>query len=95
MVTTEKPILKPNTDDLKLFPNPTRDFITVEFSNTEPNKAADIVILNAQGRLVLQKKNTQQGLVQQGIDIGHLAAGTYFVKVKIRHDVRTEQFVKI
>jgi len=88
-----KPII--NKSALRIYPNPATDYIQLEFSNTEKNKIAEIVVLDAQGRLLINQKNSQEGSVQERINIQDLSAGNYFVKVKIRHTILSGQFVKI
>ena len=79
---------------LKIFPSPATNFIQVEFEKSEPGKTYDLVILDASGKLMHQEKGTQEGKVSQRIDLSNMAAGTYFVKIKFRHTIRTGSFVK-
>lgn len=79
---------------IKIFPSPATDFIQVEFEKSEPGKTYDLVILNVTGQLVYRTKGTQEGKISQQINVSDLAAGTYFLKVKFRHTIRTGSFVK-
>jgi photosystem II stability/assembly factor-like uncharacterized protein len=79
---------------LKIFPSPATNYIQVEFEKSEPGKPYEIVILDASGKLMYQEKGEQEGKVSQRINVNNMAAGTYFVKIKFRHTIRTGSFVK-
>jgi len=79
---------------LKIFPSPATNYVQVEFENSEPGKSYDLVILDAAGKLMFQENGTQVGKISQRIDISDMATGTYFVKIKFRHTIRTGTFVK-
>ncbi len=78
---------------LEIFPNPATDYINVNFSNNEPNKKAQLVILDVQGRLVHEQTIDGQGNQSIQVDVANLARGAYFVKIKIRHQVVSGQFI--
>lgn len=84
----------PIVPKLKIFPNPATDYIDINFSNNEPGKAAQIVVLDAQGKLVHQQTTEGWGSQSTRIDVADFAKGMYFVKIKIRHQVVSGQFVK-
>jgi len=79
---------------LEIFPNPATDYIDISFSNNEPGRTAQIAILDAQGKLVHQQSAEGWGSQSSRIDVADLAKGIYFVKIKIRHQVMSGQFVK-
>jgi photosystem II stability/assembly factor-like uncharacterized protein len=79
---------------VKLYPSPATDWINVEFENTEPGRAYQMVILNANGQLVRTIEGKQQGSVKERLEISGMAAGWYTVKVKIRHQIKTARFIK-
>jgi len=83
-----------NKSKLKIFPSPATNYVQVEFEKSEPGKNYDLVILDASGKLMHQEKGTQEGKVSQQIDVSNMASGTYFVKIKFRHTIRTGVFVK-
>ena len=86
--------LKNNFGKLQLYPSPATDYVQVDFAHTEPGKSYDLVVLDAAGKLVAREKGNAQGTVSHRIDVHTLPKGTYFVKVKFRHTVRTGSFVK-
>ena len=79
---------------LDIFPNPATDYININFSNNEPNKKAQLVILDTQGKLVHEQSIEGQGSQSVRINIADLARGMYFAKIKIRHQIISGQFVK-
>lgn len=80
---------------LNVYPNPSSDYINIAFANTETGKDAQLVILDAQGKLVEEKTMVYNLQNETKIPIHHLAAGTYFIKVKIRHGIYQAGFVKM
>ena len=78
---------------LKIFPNPATDFINFEFLNTEPGRKAEIVIVDASGKLVFNESESTIGKIERQIDISNFPKGNYFLKVKVRHLVRTGSFI--
>lgn len=82
-------------DRIKISPNPARDFIEVSYFNIEPGKASEIVVIDATGRLVLSRRGINTREVRETFDISSLPSGNYFVKVKVRHDIMSSQFIKL
>lgn len=80
-------------EPLKIFPNPATDFINFEFLNTEPSKKSEIVILDSSGKLIFSESEASFGKVSKRVDISNFPKGQYFVKVKVRHLVRSGSFV--
>lgn len=78
---------------IRIFPNPAHDFVTIEFSVASGNPQ-DVAVFNTDGRLVLNRKINQKGNVRQKLDISHLPAGTYFLKIKTGTAIRSGRFVK-
>ena len=61
--------------EIKVFPNPTKNDITISLEN---NDVVDIFILDIQGKIVLQ----QSGLYnKERINLSSCIAGTYFIKI--------------
>lgn len=78
---------------LNIFPNPATDYIDIQFNNIESNKTAEIVIIDAQGKLVQQTTSDTFGEVSKRINVSNLSKGMYFVKIKIRHQVISGEFI--
>ncbi|MFN4122674.1 MAG: DUF4465 domain-containing protein [Flavobacteriales bacterium] len=70
--------------DLKLFPNPTKDLLTIQ---TDNQQAETFQIIDLYGRVV----RTMQIVAQQTVDVHDLASGVYLLRGE---DGRTSRFVK-
>ncbi len=73
----------------EVFPNPAKDAFIISTSHNEP-ASVDLQILDANGKLVLQ----QQVKTDQHIDINHLPAGIYFIKIVGERKVEFVKLVK-
>lgn len=76
------------TSTLKLFPNPSVDFITIQGIETL-NAAYAIVDLN--GRLV---QNSTFSTVENRIEVGHLPKGVYVISIETESGKVSKMFVK-
>ena len=72
---------------LHIYPNPTTDFINIDF-NRSLQKEASVSIINTIGQTVLTTKTTDR------IDIRNLETGVYFLQLKEANRVGTSRFVK-
>lgn len=79
---------------LRIYPSPADNEITVSFYNSEFGKNSELVILDASGKLVAQTTFQTNGEVLEKLDVSNLISGTYFIKVKTRHTIRSGSFVK-
>lgn len=95
MTSTFTPTIKVSNPALKIFPNPAIDQVNLHFKNNENNKVAEVVVLNEQGQIVHQTKNNKSGSVEMQLNVSAWRAGTYFVKIKIRHQILSASFIKI
>ena len=79
--------------EILIFPNPTNDFITIQFSNKElqPFAAGDKVQIFDVLGIEIMSVGTGLDLSTQRIDVSNLPAGVYF----IRFGNMVEKFVKI
>ena len=77
-------------DNALVYPNPARDYITIEFPND--SSCQSIEIYSIDGRLVETYTETSH---QPTIDIGNLTAGMYIVKIKTSNGREIiEKFIK-
>lgn len=68
-------------DVITIFPNPTNDFINIQFLSSEESNA-EITISNTLSQKVLNKKITiQKGLSNYAFNVSALAKGVYTIKV--------------
>ncbi len=65
-----------NTSGIKIYPNPTSDFITIE--NTDHKSSSTYVILNSLGQQVLSGQLSGETTI---VDIGGLSSGFYLLKI--------------
>ena len=72
---------------IEIFPNPTGDWLTLEFA--EDIKIENLKIINSQGRLMLERKNEVTKL-----DLGSFASGIYFLEFKTNKGVFTKKILK-
>jgi aminopeptidase N len=81
-----------NQIDLFVFPNPSRDRITVRLLDTD-NTLIRIRLTDLMGGDVgdFQVK----GLVQHEIDVNPIAAGAYFLTIETKKGTRVERFLKL
>jgi len=74
-------------NDLKLYPNPVKDILNLSFDST----ITTITIYNILGQEMIRKTpNSKEGT----IDVSHLHAGSYFVKVAAGTLVKTLKVIK-
>ena len=65
------------TTEIKLYPNPTTDYITIELSNV--SSASEVVIYNSFGQIILHQRNLNDSSTT--LDVTHLPAGIYTVSI--------------
>jgi chitinase len=75
-----------STENATVYPNPATDQITIQVTAT-----AQVAVYNSQGAEVIPSSAIESS---QSIDISHLAAGMYLVKIQTGSDVITRQVVK-
>ena len=75
-------------DQLKVYPNPVQDILTISFDQ----KILSVAVYNAAGQLVLTKAiNDTKGT----IDVSGLVSGVYLVKINAANDfVKTVKVIK-
>lgn len=89
-------INKKNTDqDLKLFPNPSKNEITIQLNKEWLLKKSTVTIYNTQGALITS--NTIDKITSRDIkiDISKLAAGNYFISIENSDSKSVGTFVKL
>lgn len=82
-------------DHLKVFPNPLRDFATVEF-DLKTNADVKVRIYNLSGRLVreINESNMLAGKNQIRFNAGDLPNGTYIIQMQSGVTSKTAKFIK-
>ena len=64
-----------NKSEIKIYPNPTNDFVTIQVPNNFENKQVEIQDLS--GKILFSKTLSESAL----LDLSHLSAGTYFIRI--------------
>lgn len=67
-----------------IFPNPAKDFITINIEGT-----FDVKIMNVLGETVLEKQNLSSN---EKIELNNIASGTYFLQIKIEEQIIVDKF---
>ncbi len=82
--------------ELKLYPVPARDHITVSL-NLPEDGALSIQLFDMTGKMVQETTETQTGVGEytKELDINDLPKGAYIVKVKAVEQVMTGKFLKV
>lgn len=75
---------------VKIYPNPTVDTISIELS--EASVSGDIVVFDAQGKIVLNKA-VDFNSDKEELSLGHLPTGTYLVGLQVDGQLQTSSVI--
>ncbi len=79
---------------LRIYPNPAKDGIIIEFSSGS-NTDADIIINTVRGQKILQQNvAVQKGYNRINLDISTYTAGVYFLSIRHKDGVTIDKFVR-
>ena len=86
--------LNPQSNDLKVYPNPVIASTTLEINRIQTNPGMGIVITDARGQTIYKKESvsTQNHILEQ-LDLSNLAKGIYFITTYFSNNQK--QTVKI
>lgn len=76
-------------ENLKLYPNPTKDFLKITFAKNDNKK--EIAVYDLTGKIVLQKNTISQ---DDSVDVRSLSKGLYIIKVKLNEKMWIKKFIK-
>ena len=93
-ITSQKTPVQAQKNRILAYPNPASDYINLELQNIELNRPLEVVILDANGRLLYQSESSYGEKFKDQIDISGWPSGYYVVKSKNRHQIETQQFIK-
>lgn len=86
-------VTESNNLPLKVYPNPAREFTTVEL-NSERNKTVDLLVYDLTGRRVrFQKHQLIKGINKVRIDLSGLKKGTYILQAIGNEESHSSKFV--
>ncbi len=89
MTTSITSIDEMGADDVRLYPNPARDVVTIDFE-AGAAYSANVSVFNAQGHIVMQE------VISNGkseLNVGSLKQGIYFVRISTSNFTRTIKLV--
>jgi hypothetical protein len=84
-----------NDYEIRLFPNPTRDILSITFDNFSTQSNMELCLMDLQGKVIWTEKiDTSKN---KNFDIAHLAAGMYLVRITdtSRNIIKTFKINKI
>jgi hypothetical protein len=71
------------TPKMKLSPNPSAGFVTVEAESSQPFESAEILVSDLAGRLLVRTNIPDTGTrFEKTMDLSELTPGVYFVKIR-------------
>ncbi len=86
--------LKTNSEEVKVFPNPSNSSITVQLELTQ-KQDMEFVLYNSIGKVVYDKTlSEEQGLINQEINVSLLSEGLYLLKVNEGNQFFTKKIIK-
>jgi hypothetical protein len=82
-------------ENIKLYPNPAKEVLTVEFE-TENGEEANIIITDNLGKTIRSQNNTYtEGIQKEIIDVANLTNGYYFITIRSNDSIETQKFMKM
>jgi hypothetical protein len=83
------------TENFRVFPNPTDDYITVAFKvNTPGNFWLSIYDLNGKECKVILNNQLSQGKYEYFTSLGNLSSGEYIAVLKNKKELFSEKIIK-
>ncbi|MEZ4906777.1 MAG: T9SS type A sorting domain-containing protein [Saprospiraceae bacterium] len=84
----------PELVDFTLYPNPSSDYINVDF-NLDKTETVSIYITDIAGRVVYKEcTDTPMSSFNKSINISNLKNGVYLINIQTKEGVSAEKFVK-
>jgi len=79
------------TNQIAVFPNPSKGIFNIAFGNLDPNK---IEVYDITGKLILEKNKLEVSDNQTNIDLSNASNGVYFVKISTENNTITKRVIK-
>ena len=84
---------KAKHESMKLYPNPTTDYATIEYKLNKSSKVI-IRIYDLGGRMVKELNlGTRNGMLKERIDLNNLSSGTYFMQMHAGDQATVNKFI--
>lgn len=82
------------SEQIKLYPNPAKDYIEVSF-NTLAKDQVQLEVINAHGAIkIKQYFDAVEGFNQKTIDISHLTPGLYYIRLRENQKQTVQKFIR-
>lgn len=78
-IIRRKHVTNGNIADFKVYPNPAKDYVIIEYTGESSNKISSIEIMDAMGRIILKRKFEEAPFFQK-IPLTGLAPGSYTIR---------------
>ena len=79
--------------DFSLYPNPNNGDFNVQFNSTS-NEPIELAVFDIRGRQIYQNVYTNNGFINENIQLNNLQSGVYLIKVKDGKNELTKKFIK-
>jgi hypothetical protein len=79
----------------KVYPNPARDFVTLDLNLEEVAQDVDVQIVDLQGRVIRTFNYNEIQEAKYTYDVSFLGAGNYFLRVQTENGFTTKHFIVI
>jgi hypothetical protein len=87
-------VVGPEVFEVKLFPNPTTDYLQVNLEFKQPTSYVDYVITDMTGRLLFTQRDTEVFDTEQAtFNTSQLPAGRYNLTIRTEQGIRTGGFI--
>lgn len=92
IITEDSPILS----NIKLYPNPTRDLLNIDYRVKDAAEVS-MMVLDSYGKVVRAQASVSfdQGTQRASVDVSALSAGVYFIILQSGDEMITKRFVTI
>ncbi|MBA3898804.1 MAG: T9SS type A sorting domain-containing protein [Bacteroidetes bacterium] len=72
-----------NKNSLKVFPNPTRNHLNIEFNQIKPSDKIEMRLLGLSGNIIYSEVISGfEGPVSRAIALGNISRGIYFIEIR-------------
>ena len=81
-----------SSSDISIYPNPTKENLTINLNSIVADEHYSITIINALGKSVYEDKNLTSKTHE--ISVRELANGIYFIKIETDNQILNQKFIK-
>lgn len=90
------PTVKPQNEDIILFPNPANSVANIRFPRKTPESSIDLEVISLEGKIFYKKKydNIQAGETIR-MDVSYLNKGIYVLRINNGIKITSQKIIKI